>query len=220
MSYYIYKHLDNDNNIIYIGQTVDMKSRQYTHKFSSEWKKEISKIEYAEVTDNLLMDIYERYYISKYTPKFNIKGIDCKYDEFFAMMKELEFKEYKTLNYEKNSKPINKRFIKSFDDYYNKVYKMITEFKLEFNRSGKIIGDTFCINKDLNCMIYFKGSNVVFSNNLFHHSVGDSYYYKINAYNLNLNQYNNLKSPEQLTYKSLDELWSEIFLDISTPNII
>ena len=73
MSYYIYKHLDNNNNIIYVGQTINIESRQSDHKTHSEWKNEISKIEYAEVTDKLLMDIYERYYISKYNPINNKK---------------------------------------------------------------------------------------------------------------------------------------------------
>ena len=58
MSYYIYKHINKDNQVVYVGQTINMDSRQSAHKNSSEWKNDIHKIEYAEVTDNLLMDIY------------------------------------------------------------------------------------------------------------------------------------------------------------------
>jgi hypothetical protein len=128
------------------------------------------------------------------------------------MIKELEFKEYNELKIWKDTKPKNKRFIKSFDIYYHKTYKMIIEFKTEFNKSGKIIGETFCINKSIGCVIYFKGGGEVSATTLFHHSIGDSYYYKINSGNLNLDSYNHLKTPEQLEYKSLDELWSEIFM--------
>ena len=38
----------------------------------------------------------------------------------------------------------------------------------------------------------------------------DLFYYNVHSNDLNLNEFNHLKTPEQLQYKSLDELWSEI----------
>ena len=62
--YCVYKHLNENFEVIYVGKSKDMKTRQISHKENASWKKEIFKIEYAEVTDSMLMDIYEKYYIS------------------------------------------------------------------------------------------------------------------------------------------------------------
>ena len=94
MSYYIYKHINDKDEVIYIGQTTDIHTRQSTHKNISNWKDEIFKIEYCEVYDKYIMDIMERYYISKYKPKYNLEHIDCDYSYYFKVIKELDFKEY------------------------------------------------------------------------------------------------------------------------------
>ena len=94
MSYYIYKHLDKNGDVIYCGQTIDMKNRQSSHETSSSWSGDIFKIEYAEVYDKHMMDTMEKYYISKYKPINNKEFSDCYYSEFFEVKKELEFKEY------------------------------------------------------------------------------------------------------------------------------
>ena len=90
MSYYIYKHLDKNGDVIYIGQTKDMKNRQGTHKH----REFIDRIMYIEVKTREIMDLYEKFYISKYTPKFNIASIDCNYTEYLIDL-EHRFIEYK-----------------------------------------------------------------------------------------------------------------------------
>lgn len=89
MSYYIYKHLDVEGQVVYVGQTKDMKKRQGTHKH----KKYIDKIIYVEVSTREIMDLYEKYYISKHNPKFNIDCIGCDYTKYLIDL-EHEFKEY------------------------------------------------------------------------------------------------------------------------------
>lgn len=89
MSYYIYKHLDSEGKVVYVGQTKDMKKRQGTHKH----KKYIDKIIYVEVSTREIMDLYEKYYISKHNPKFNIDCIGCDYTKYLIDL-EHEFKEY------------------------------------------------------------------------------------------------------------------------------
>jgi excinuclease UvrABC nuclease subunit len=91
MGYYIYKHTNKENQVVYVGQKINMESRQCAHKNSSEWKDSINKIEFSEVTDSLLMDIYEKYYISKYNPINNKEYIDCQYSRFFTNLEELKF---------------------------------------------------------------------------------------------------------------------------------
>lgn len=94
MSYYIYKHLDKENNVIYVGQTKNLKNRIVSHKTSSSWFSLVKTIEYAEVTDRILMNIYEKLYIDRYSPIYNKKDMDCEYSRFFKNMEELYFKEY------------------------------------------------------------------------------------------------------------------------------
>ena len=86
MGFYIYKHYDENNNIIYIGQTKNMEQRQNKHKRNSKWKDSIFKITYSKIYDGLLMNLYEKYYISKYTPINNKKDIDCNYYNLFETM--------------------------------------------------------------------------------------------------------------------------------------
>lgn len=85
MAYYIYKHLDSNGNVIYCGQTKNIKKRQSEHLLNAKWKDEITKIEYAEVSDRMLMDLYEKYYISFHAPKYNIKDISCDYIRFLKI---------------------------------------------------------------------------------------------------------------------------------------
>ena len=68
MSFYIYKHILN-NEVVYIGKTINMKNRQKQHSKDKFWFSDDLVIEYTEVTDSMIMDIYEKYYINKYSPK-------------------------------------------------------------------------------------------------------------------------------------------------------
>ena len=213
MSYYIYKHLDKNNKTIYIGQTINMESRQSAHKNSSEWRCNIHKIEYAEVTDNLLMDIYERYYISKYNPMNNKEYIDCQYDRFFTNLEELNFKEYKQIKTKtRNIKEIKLNFTEAFEKYYKDVAEKIENFKREFLISGEIINDYAFIENYIDCNFKIR-FNKVFDNMTLYRTGNDKHGYCVNPLSsINLNQFNHLKTPEQLNYKSLDEMWGEIFL--------
>lgn len=94
MSYYVYKHLDKNNNIIYVGQTKNIDKRQIQHKNYSKWFSEVYAIVYTELNDKLITDIYEKLYIDIHSPKYNKKDIDCKYSRFFKNMEDLEFKKY------------------------------------------------------------------------------------------------------------------------------
>lgn len=118
MSYYIYKHLDKNNDILYIGQTINIDRRQKEHTLQSSWATQINRVEYAEVTDGLLMDIYEKYYIDIYSPKYNLKDVECKYSNFFKNMKDLDFKEYSL-----NSVKVNRVKIK--DRNFKKNYELM-----------------------------------------------------------------------------------------------
>ena len=78
MSYYIYKHLDLEGKVVYVGQTKDMDSRQGKHSHSEY----VDKILFIEVETREIMDLYEKFYISKYNPKYNIKSKSCNYTKY------------------------------------------------------------------------------------------------------------------------------------------
>lgn len=90
MGYYIYKHLNSDMEVIYIGQTKNMNMRQGTHTHFEC----IHKILFIEVETKEIMDLYEKFYISKYKPMFNKKDKDCNYTKYLVDL-EYDFKEYK-----------------------------------------------------------------------------------------------------------------------------
>lgn len=75
--YYIYKLLNINDEVIYVGQTTNMNKRMYDHKINNykNWDlySNIYKIRYAEVESDYHMNIYEIHYICKYDPKYNIQ---------------------------------------------------------------------------------------------------------------------------------------------------
>ena len=215
MGYYIYKHLNKESEVIYVGLTTDIKSRQSSHKSNSHWNKEIHKIEYAEVTDNMLMEIYEKYYIDKYLPKYNTKDMDCQYSRFFKNMEDLDFKEYKSIKYKKYKKDVEViPFSVYFEEYYNQSIEKIEKFKEIYNNSDKLIkGNRAYLDKYFECCFIFSFDGGFIGVNMLH---GGEFYnkfgYTIYGQGLNIDSHNHLKSEEQLKYKSLDELWEEIFI--------
>ena len=214
MGYYIYKHLNSDMEVIYVGLTTDILTRQSAHKSTSHWKDEIYKVEYTEVSDDMLMEIYEKYYIDKYLPKYNTKDIDCKYSRFFKNMEELEFKEYIGFRLKKHKKEIEIiPFYVYFEQYYRQSVETIERFKEEYTNNGRLKkGDRAYLDNNFECIFSFssckgfEGVNML-QGGEFHNKFG----YNINRQGINMDKYNHLKSEEQLKYKSLDDLWEEIF---------
>lgn len=76
--YYVYKHYDIYDNIIYIGITNDIKRRIIEHISDEkghtpiEHKRNIYSIEFATVMNKKEAEFYETYYINSYKPKYNI----------------------------------------------------------------------------------------------------------------------------------------------------
>jgi predicted GIY-YIG superfamily endonuclease len=118
--YWIYQHLNKNNEIIYIGLTTDMEARQLSHKSQSSHKKEIFKIMYADAKNKTSMELYEKYYINKYNPKHNRK--DARNDDVeWLKLDELSFKEYKKPKVAKQAKRVNKtKEVKEKNFYYTK----------------------------------------------------------------------------------------------------
>lgn len=74
--FYAYKFLNKYNEILYIGKTIDIKDRMYTHFGSNghlgkDKYSQVYKIEYIECDNNADMSVKEIYFINKYKPPFN-----------------------------------------------------------------------------------------------------------------------------------------------------
>ncbi|HAK41562.1 MAG TPA: hypothetical protein DCM59_00995, partial [Clostridium sp.] len=77
MGFYVYKFLNKNKDIIYIGQTNDIMRRIGKQHFTShghlsqECYKETTQVFFAQLPSKTDMDIIERYLIGKYRPKYN-----------------------------------------------------------------------------------------------------------------------------------------------------
>ena len=94
--FYVYKFLDQDNNIIYIGRTTGLERRMKEHKLNGHLSQEcydkVNKIFYSKLGSNVDMKIYESYYISKYKPIYNEKN--KSFGDTKLILPDLEWHEY------------------------------------------------------------------------------------------------------------------------------
>ena len=68
---YVYKHLDKNNNVLYVRKTNNLKRRLTEHITNQEWASEIDSLYYAICRDDFEQRTYENYYIIKSNPKYN-----------------------------------------------------------------------------------------------------------------------------------------------------
>lgn len=80
--FYIYRFLDKENMILYVGKTTNINNRIYAHiQNHLTWKtpekfdlyNNVHKVEFCEVESEYHMNIYEIHYICKYNPLHNIE---------------------------------------------------------------------------------------------------------------------------------------------------
>jgi predicted GIY-YIG superfamily endonuclease len=81
---FVYRILNEENEIIYVGKTESLPTRTNQHfsksnsHLSKKAKEEFHKIQFIAMASSALMDIKEIYYINKYKPKYNASYV---YDE-------------------------------------------------------------------------------------------------------------------------------------------
>lgn len=70
---FVYKLLNDDSKVIYVGRTDNLKRRYLSHKkgISTDFKKEFSKMEYIKIDSMADLIIYEILYINLYKPIYN-----------------------------------------------------------------------------------------------------------------------------------------------------
>lgn len=90
VSPYVYIVYNCDNEVIYVGQSINIDSRIANHIENTAWWNEVTIVIIAEVEEPVRLDDYERYYIQKYNPKYNKQRYAPRCSEF----KELNFHFY------------------------------------------------------------------------------------------------------------------------------
>lgn len=141
---YIYRFLNNQNEIIYIGRTKNIKQRMEHHlgnrsHLNVNVYKELNSIEYCKLNNSNEMYIYEIYLINKYSPKYNTQYNSQAHLTF--ELPELTWTTYeKTLNSELLSYA-SESYIKVFTRLidletvshvsYNVFFKLITNMSLD-----------------------------------------------------------------------------------------
>ena len=100
---YIYKFLNEENEVIYVGKSIDMVKRLGAHfgENKEDWKSEVRAIEIAEVYSIEDMNLFEVYFINKYKPKYN-KSIPYINMSKHSSIEDLSFRliKYPIKNYE------------------------------------------------------------------------------------------------------------------------
>lgn len=106
--YYVYRFLNSENEIIYVGKTSNLQNRMKQHfsdhngHLPKDCYDNVVKIEYIELNHPIDMTIYELYYISQYKPKYNTNDILYDNKSDIANITEREWihsvfvEEYKT----------------------------------------------------------------------------------------------------------------------------
>lgn len=93
LNFFIYKLLNRNNEVIYVGKTNNIFARMNQHAQKKYIKqKEVTEIYFAQCASATDRDIYEIYYINKYSPKYNDKQRYCV--SFSHILPELDFIKY------------------------------------------------------------------------------------------------------------------------------
>lgn len=123
---YVYKLLDKNENVLYVGKTNDLKRRLTEHIANQEWKNEINSLYYAVCRDDFEQRTYENYYIIKSNPKYN------KQDKSFSthiILPELKWKKFEDTEKLNEDEEMKKRLFFLLDNWVliNDILDNVTE---------------------------------------------------------------------------------------------
>ena len=96
----VYRFINKENEIIYIGKAKELKSRIKNHNhLTEECYSEVAFIEYATFDTEYEMDFAERYYIQKINPKYNTVLSDKPIQFNCSELDDCNFKIYELNEY-------------------------------------------------------------------------------------------------------------------------
>ncbi|WP_378952600.1 GIY-YIG nuclease family protein [Pelosinus sp. sgz500959] len=114
--YVVYKFIDDNNQIIYVGKTIRLPARMVQHfkadsHLTDECYDNVKYIFYSSLKTKVEMDIYEIYLIDKFRPQYNIKSLYEQEEISSIVLPELVWKKYHNESlslHEKNTTPNKK----------------------------------------------------------------------------------------------------------------
>lgn len=112
--FYVYKYLGKNNEVLYVGQTIDLDRRFNEHK-GKQWDIEKEKIVFAKCNSLADMNIYEMYYINKLKAKYNTALVF--HDSPSFELPELEWEIYDKNHYETKHNEVSNRFRNKLNKY-------------------------------------------------------------------------------------------------------
>lgn len=120
----VYRFLNKNNEVIYIGKAKDLDRRLYSHNhLPKECYSERVDIEYVEFNSESEMDIAERYYIPKYKPKYNTVWVN---NEMNINISEFEDKKWTSLWNRSKNNVVNRHIDK---ESVNKLFDKLDRIK-------------------------------------------------------------------------------------------
>ena len=101
----IYKFLNKNNEVIYVGKAKKLRDRLSAHcHLSSEQYKEVENVKYTRFNDYNVLDFVECYYIQKYKPKYNKTFNKSKEIYIIDKLDRKRWKYFNEIDFEKKSK--------------------------------------------------------------------------------------------------------------------
>lgn len=95
---YIYKLLDKDGDVLYVGKTNNLERRLKEHISNQEWAGEIDSLYYAICRDDFEQKVYENYYIIRSNPKYNKQEKSFSTHIILPELKWQKFEDVTSLN--------------------------------------------------------------------------------------------------------------------------
>ncbi len=147
--FYVYRFLNNEDEVIYVGRTNNLKNRiDNTHFTSGHLETscyvETCKIEYIEVSE-IDSYLYEIYLINRFKPRYN-KALMLGEVKTNATFPDLEWKLYKKINENGTKQSLKERMFISDEDRV-KLFKDFLDIDSNINSLElSILG--LCINKE------------------------------------------------------------------------
>lgn len=139
----VYRYVDINDNIIYVGKTSNLKQRFNQHK-SEKMYDECYKVEYIQLENAADIEIYETYYINKYVPKYNEAKVFGKKPSFF-----IPEQEWKLYYINRNNDTRHSTEIKRYEEIFKEINELKFNGKLPLpriiltktSRDGKFVSD-------------------------------------------------------------------------------
>ena len=101
----IYKFLNKNNEVIYVGKAKTLKARLSAHcHLSSKQYEEVENVKYTRFDNYNVLDFVEAYYIQRYKPKYNKTFNKSKEIYIIDKLDRKRWKYFNEIDFKKKSK--------------------------------------------------------------------------------------------------------------------